>query len=215
MGRAQLLTVWRWMLDRVWYVHPAVVFVVESPVSDCQQALAEATRPRLDRLQLRNLYMDGRRYYFDPQTSGFRLRTNSVLPWRPRARTSVAAILSGELTATGEQMTRVSLRAQMRLLFFLDIFPVPVFMSSLLIFAPWPPAVIAALIVSLFSLSYAWHRLTAALQATDMVFFVQKVLEDFTPMDAPQLSAGGPEVIKSSGEFHRQWQRFYEQHKDE
>lgn len=208
-------SVWRWLLDKVWYVHPAVIFTVESTPVGCERALSEATRPRLDRLQLRNLYADGRRYYFDPQTSGFRLRTNSGLPWRPRARTSMAAILYGELTTASDQTTRVSLRAQMRLLFFLDIFPLPVFMSSLLIFAPWPRLIIAGLIALLFGLSYIWHRLTATLQATDMVFFVQKVLEDFTPMDAPQLSAGAPEVVTTAREFHREWQRFYQQHKDE
>ncbi len=196
-------------------MHPVVILNVESSATDCQRALSEATRPRLDRLQLRNLYAGGRRYYFDTQPGGFRLRSNSSLPWRPYARTSIAAVLQGEVIPTDEQTTRIRLQMRMRLLFFLDVFPLPIFMSSLLIFTPWPRLVIAGLIALLFGLSYIWHRLTATLQATDMVFFVQKVLEDFTPMDAPQLSAGGPEVIKSSGEFHREWQRFYEQHKDE
>lgn len=211
----QFSTLGIWLLDKIWYVHPVVIFVVASPAADCERALSEATRPRLDRLQLRNLYADGRRYFYDSQAGGFRLRTNNGVPWRPRARTSMAAILYGELTAADDQTTRVSLRARMRLLFFMDIFPLPIFMSSLLIFAPWPRLVIAGLIALLFGLSYIWHRLNATLQATDMVFFVQKVLEDFATPDPLQLNAGGPEVIHSGDEFQREWQRFYQQHKDE
>jgi hypothetical protein len=199
----------------VWYVHPVVIFTVESPAADCVRALAEGTRPRLDRLQLRNLYVDGKRYYFDLRTKGFRLSTDSSLPWRTRTRTAVAAVMQGELTPAGESTTRVHLRAHMRWLYLLDVLPIPAFISSLLIFAPWSPAVIGVLIVTLFGLSFTWHRLTAALQATDMVFFVQKVLEDFAPAEPLQLKMGGPEVINSSGDFRREWERFYEQYKDE
>lgn len=203
------------LLDRLWYVQPAASVTVHATPPDCLRALAEAAKPNLNRLHLRNLFADGRRYHLDPQKDGFSMTSNSKIPWRRRARTGIAAVVEGELQPAGEGWTRVHMRARMRLLYFLDIFWIPLFMSSLLIFAPWQPLVITGLIVVLFSLSWISHRLTATLQAADIVYFVRIALEDIAPGATIQMGAGEPDLVTQNGEFHQQWEKFYEEHKGE
>ncbi|MEZ4671406.1 MAG: hypothetical protein R3E39_26180 [Anaerolineae bacterium] len=203
----------QWFLDRVWYVQPAPVLIVQGSPNQCLRALAEAARPSKDRLHFRNLFLDGRRYYLDVVDGGFELRSDSAIPWRRKARSSVAAVLDAKFTSAGEDTTRIQLRARMRLLFWLDIFPVPAFMTSILVFAPWPNHTIVGLVTMLFLLSWMWHRLTAALQTADMIYFVDKALEDLSPAAPPLLAAASPHVVTTEPEFHQQWQKFYEEHK--
>jgi len=203
-------------LRRLWHVHPPVVLTVKATRTECLRAIALAARPDVDRLHLRNLFTDGRRYYLDPGKSGFRLTSNSKVPWRRRVRTPIAAVLNVEFSDAGEGATRLLLRARMRLLYLGDALLIPGFVSSLLIFAPWPRPLIAVLILTLFTLSWLAHRLTATLQATEMVYFVQKALEDIAPVEVPLLGTGGEaEVITQDREFRQQWEKFYEEHKRE
>jgi hypothetical protein len=204
---------WNGLRARLWYVYPPVVLTVDVPPIDCLRAMMEATRPSTDRLHLRNLFAEGRRYFLQPMTDGFLLTSNSKIPWRRRARTSIAAVMTGELSSYGDGGTRLMLRARMRLLYFLDIFFLPSLMTSLLIFAPWPPALISGLAALLYALSFTWHRLTASLQAADMVYFVQKSLEEFTPGEVVSLGGTSPDVITQERDFREQWQKFYEAHK--
>lgn len=203
------------LVRHLWYVQPVSVLIVKGTPSECLRAIQDAARPSLQRLHLRNLFTDGRRYFVDPLRDGFRLTSNSRIPWRRRARTATAAIVQGKMSPAGEGMTRIEISARMRLFFLLDIFFIPVFMTSILVFAPWPPLLIGVLIGSLFSLSWIWHRLTAALQAADIVYFVEKALEDQTPQNIPILTEGTPDVITQNREFRKQWQKFYEQHKND
>lgn len=203
----------QWFLNRVWYVQPSPIMIVQGLPNDCLRALAEAARPSKDRLHFRNLFMDGRRYYLDVQRDGFQLTSDSAIPWRRKGRSSVAAVLNGSFSPAGEGATRIHLQARMRLLYWLDIFPVPAFMTSILIFAPWPFYTIVGLATMLFLLSWIWHRLTAALQTADMIFFVGKALEDFSPAAPPLLAAGNPQIIATEREFHQQWEKFYAEHK--
>lgn len=204
-----------WLLHRLWYVHPDVRLTIQAAPGDCLRAIADAAKPSLNRLHLRNLFADGRRYYLDPLKDGFWMTSNSKIPWRRRARTGFAAVLYAEFSPLSEGATLIHLRARMRILFFLDIFLIPLFISSILIFAPWPRSVIGSLSIALFGLSWVWHRLTAALQATDMVYFVQKALEDIPAAKIPKLAPPAPEVITPNREFREQWQKFYQQHQDE
>lgn len=203
------------LLNRFWYVQPVHVLIVKGSPSECLRTIQDAARPSLQRLHLRNLFMDGRRYFIDPMRDGFRLTSNSRIPWRRRARTSTAAVVYGKISAGGEGMTRIEMWARMRLFFLLDIFLIPTFMSSILVFAPWPPLLIGGLIGALFSLSWIWHHLTAALQAADILYFVEKALEDQSPQNIPILTEGAPDVITQNREFREQWQKFYEQHKND
>jgi hypothetical protein len=189
---------------------------VQAPPRECLKTLALAAKPGVARLHLRNLFTDGRRYYLDPRTDGFWLTSNSHIPWRGRrARTSVAAVLQGDFSDAGVGGTRILLRARMRLFYFLNLFLIPAFMTSILIFAPWPKPVIIALALTLFGLSWFSHRLTAALQAAEMIYFVERALEDIAPVEIPILAAESDNVITQDREFLNQWEKFYREHKSE
>lgn len=204
-----------WLLDRLWYVQPMTALTVKALPNDCVRALSAATRPNLDRLHLRNLFMDGRRYYVDVLNDGFQITSNTTVPWRRRARSSVAAVLRGQFSASGNNNTVIRMRSRMRLLYLLDIFPVPIFVTSILIFAPWPKPIIVGLTIALFFLSWMGHRLTATLQAADMVYFVEKVLEEVITTDTPLLGTRSDTVVTPEQEFPEQWRKFYEEHSRE
>src|SRR5690348_5790797 len=99
--------------------------------------------------------MDGRRYYVDVLKDGFQMTSNTSLPWRRRARGSVAAVLRGQFSASGNDSTIIRMQARMRLLYLLNIFPIPMFMAALLIASPRPKSIVIALIITLFFLSWA------------------------------------------------------------
>lgn len=203
-----------WLLQHLWYVQPTTTLTVNALPQDCLRALALATRPNLDRLHLRNLFTDGRRYYIAVRKEGFEMTSNTPVPWRRRARTSVAAILRGSFSASGGS-TLIRLQARMRLLYLLDILPVPLFISSILIFTPWSRWLVTLLIIALFFLSWAGHRLSAALQAADMIYFVRTVLDDVTAADTPLVSSHTENVVTPEQDFAKAWQKFYEEHKPE
>jgi hypothetical protein len=80
---------------------------------------------------------------------------------------------------------------------------------------PWPRLVSIGIVVLLFALSLLGHRFNAALQASEMIFFVQKALEDLPPAELSQLAPAGPEVVThQADEFRQQWQKFYEEHRE-
>ncbi len=204
-----------WLLDRLWYVQPLTALTVKALPNDCVRALALATRPNLDRLHLRNLFVGGRRYYVNALKDGFQITSDTSLPWRPRTRGSVAAVLRGQFSASGANSTVIQMRARMRLLYLLNIFPIPLFMTALLIASPWPKPLVITLIITLFFLSWAGHRLSASLQAADMIYFVQKVLEEVITTETPLLNAQTDNVVTPEHDFPEQWHKFYEEHKRE
>ncbi|MEO8609570.1 MAG: hypothetical protein ABI690_16885 [Chloroflexota bacterium] len=203
-------------LKQVWYVYPPVAVTVKASRMECLRALAMASKPDVKRLHLRNLFTDGRRYYVEQRKSGFRLTSNSTIPWRRRARTAVAAVIYAEFSDAGEGGTRILMRSRMRLFYLGEALLIPGFITSLLVYTPWSKALILALILTLFGLSWLSHRLTATLQATEMVYFVEKALEDIAPVDIPILGATTePEYITQDRAFREQWSKFYEAHKGE
>ncbi len=198
------------LLYRVWYVHPAVVLTVQASPALCLRTLVTAARPSQERLHLRDLFTEGRRYYLQPARKGFRLTSNSRLPWR-RGRTRFTAVVSGTFSQAGD-ITRILLRARITVPYLVQVFFIPAFISSIIIFAPWRPAVIGVAILLLFGLSWFGHRLNAMLQAGEMVFFVQKALEDLAPADIPLIPATSDNTITLEREFREQWNKFYEEH---
>ena len=205
----------RWLLDRLWYVRPMTALTVKALPNDCVRALGAATKPNLDRLHLRNLFTDGRRYYVEALKDGFQMTSDAKAPWRRRARTSVAAVLRGRFSASGSDSTVIRIESRMRLLYLLDIFPLPAFITSILVFAPWPKLLIIGLTIALFFLSWTGHRLTASLQAADMIYFVEKVLEEVINTDTPLLPSKSENVVTPEQDFPEQWRKFYEEHKSE
>jgi hypothetical protein len=208
------------LLRSLWGLHPPVVLVVRASPVVCLQTLGVGARPSTDRLQLRNLFADGRRYYVQPLADGFRLTSDSRRPYGSRRRrTPVAAALFGRFSeAEGGAVTIIRLRTRMNALYLLNALFIPAFITSIILFMPWSRGVIVSLVVGMFTLSLAAHRLNAALQANAMVFFVQKVLEDLPAAELGQLPATNPEVVAPSpaqAGFREQWQKFYEEKSSE
>lgn len=199
------------LLDTFWFVHPPAALTIRAAPIECLKALAAAAKPSQQRLHLRNLFTEGRRYYLQAAQDGFRLTSNSKIPWR-RGRTTFAAVLIGQFSEAGDGATRILLRARMRAAYLLDIFFIPSFITAIMVFAPWPRVTITLLALTLYGLSWAWHRFTAALQAAEMVYFVQKALEDLTPYQTPTLAASAPEVVMP--DFREAWDRFFHQQKN-
>ncbi|MBC7812550.1 MAG: hypothetical protein H7175_15455 [Burkholderiales bacterium] len=211
----------RRILHRIWYVHPGSLLTVQASPSECLRALAEAAKPSQQRLHLGNLFVDGRRYFLYPEQGGFRLTSNHK-SWTRRQRSTIAAVLDGAFTPVSDKLTQIRLRAHIRPAYLIGGVFVPSFMTWLILSAPWPTWLQAALIGTLFGLSWIWHRLDAALQANEMMFFVHKALEDFQA-EMPGLGTASTVVNgdmrrdedELARDFEREWARFYEEHKED
>ncbi len=203
----------RYFLNRVWYVHPTVTLLIQATPAICLQVIAKAAKPSVERLHLRNLFTDGRRYYLSESQNGFQMHSTSTIPWRRRKRTQVAAILFAKVSEVGNGITRIQISTRMRALYFLDIFVLPSWMGALLIFGPLRPQVALISLGILFALSWLWHWYGAVLQATEMVYFIQVALEDLQQAEIPLLPAVNQHVIYSHDDFQQQWQKFYDEQK--
>jgi hypothetical protein len=203
------------LLQRAWYVQPPVVLVIKATPGRCLQTMVTAAKPSSQRLHLRNLFASGRRYDLQPVEKGFTITTTSKLLWRYRKRTSASAVLRGQFTTIDDDITRIYMDIHIKLFYLLDVFLIPTFTASILIFVPWHPALLGAAILALYLLSWFGHRYNAALEANEMVFFVQKSLEDFVPTEILSLAAEASDVVTATREFRRAWEKFYEAHKND
>ncbi|MBZ0302361.1 MAG: hypothetical protein K8J31_21625 [Anaerolineae bacterium] len=198
------------VLNRGWYVHPERVLLIGATPSACLQTLSQAARPSTQRLHLRNLFSDGRRYHLKPWKDGFLMSSTSRVPWR-RGRGRVAAVLMGTCSEIDGGVTRVSLRARLALPFLLDVFVLPGWMSLLLLFGPLPLPVGAGASLLLLALSWAWHWYAAVMQATEMIYFVQVALDDLPAAVIPVMASQTANTVYA--DFHEQWQKFYDEHR--
>jgi hypothetical protein len=204
----------RHLLPRVWYVHAPVVIMIRATPSTCLQTLTNAARPSTKRLHLRNLFASGRRYHIQAERDGFKMTTTSKLRWHYRRRTSSTAVMYGALSPLGEDMTRIQLRARINVGYLLDTFLIPGFMTTIIVFVPWNPLIIAVVLLALFTLSWAGHRSTAMLEASEMAWFVQKALDDLVPAEIISLGASNADIVDGSQDFEEAWRKFYEAHRD-
>lgn len=194
----------------LWQLHPPVALVVRAAPVKCLQTLVIAAKPSTDRLHLRDLFMDGRRYYVEPQTDGFKLTSDNRLLWGGRRnRSRMAAVVYGEFSSPGDDLTLVRLHARIKLLYLLSGLLIPAFIASIMVYMPWPRSVISFLVVVIFGLSLAARRFNAALQVNEMVYFVRKALEDLPPGEIVELPASGPDVFVNHNDFREQWRKFY------
>lgn len=217
--RTEPAPLWRRLLERyllayVWYVHKPAFLIIQATPTDCMEKLATASRPSVKRLHHRNLFQQGRRYFVRPQRDGFRLTTTSSLRWRYRKRTASTTVLNGTFMPYGEDITRVKLQVRINAGYFLDAFLLPAFISSIIIYVPWPPPVIGVLILVLFTTSWMGHRFHAMLEASEMIWFVQKVLEEFIPAEVLALNASTSNTVNYNRDFDEEWQRFYKDKTD-
>lgn len=200
----------RWLLGLFWYVHTPVVFIVHAAPAACLQILAASTRPSTQRLQHRNLFASGRRYQMQPRPNGFRMRTTSKVSWHYRYRTQSAAVLDGRFLEMGDGITRIQIDTHISIRELVDFMLIPSFMTSIILFVPWNSTVIGGLVIALYTLSWIAHRNNAALEANEMIFFVQKTLEELEPAEIKSLNANSPDLIY--GQFDDEWEKFYRRH---
>ncbi|NWF70930.1 MAG: hypothetical protein HXY40_17735 [Chloroflexi bacterium] len=206
------------LLQRLWYVHPAVLLTVQATPGACLYALAIAARPSVERLQLRDVFSDGRRYFLEARADGFRMRTNSSVRWRYRRRTGTITVLNGTFDSLGENGAHLHLRARIALPYLIDVFGWPLLFSAIFLpFELWPIVVRVGLALLLLGLSWVGHRAHARLQAVEMMYFIGRALEEFAPATIHALDATTPLVHDDTQanlrrEFRREWEKFYQQH---
>ena len=193
------------LLQFLWRAHPPVTLAVGADATACMSALIAAARPSQRRLHLRDLFAEGRRYHVQPRAGGFRMTSDSKHLWR-RGRTRITAVIEGNVTHAGEALTYVRLRARMGVAHLLGTLFIPAFFTSIVVYMPWHPAVIAGISAALFALSWLSLRFDAALQANAMIFFVQKALEDLPPAQISELESTRPDVLT----FQEAWRRAHE-----
>lgn len=213
--RLMLAAPLRWLLRRVFFVSAPTVLLLSASPAACIQTLAVAAKPSTQRLHLRNVFTGGRRYAIYPRAGGFRITTTAKIPWRRRRRTGSAAVLQGTFSASDEATTRVQVRVWMHPVHFLMALAVPAFMTVLLVNMSWPPAVIAIMLALLYGLSWSVHRMNAMLEATDMIWFVQRALEDIVAPEVRTLSADLPGVSYDSRDFREAWEHFYREQRSD
>lgn len=196
----------------LWVVQPEVQVMVQLNPEALLRQLARAAKPSTERLHLREVFASGRRYQLSTTRQGeLWMQTTSKVAWHPRRRTSASATLIGKCETLSPETTRLSLHTHLRWQSLLESLLVPSFMASLLVFMAWEHVIIIGLIVLLYGLSWLTYRNTAALEAQEMLFFVDKALEDYFSLPSLELGEGAHLIYDHAREFQTAWARFYEQ----
>ncbi len=198
----------RW--QALWQLHPPVAVVVRASQGQCLHTLFTAAKPSANRLHLRNVFAEGRRYYLFPQDGGFKLTSDNRLPWGGRRnRTRVAAVVYGRFSSPDDEITLVRLYSRMNLPYLISGLLLPLFFAWLVVAMPWSRVATVVIVMLLFGLSLVGHRFNAALQVNEMIYFVQKALEDLPRAEISALPATGADVFMTNSDFREQWYRFY------
>ena len=193
------------------------MIAVRATPGEVLQTLTLASRPRLDRLHLRDLFHNGRRYEVARTKEAFQVTSTARLLWGAgRARTPVAATVYGSFITPSTGLTLVRLHVGASRLTTLRGLLVPLWACFFVLALSWPLVPSVALIGVLLVLGWVGARLNAALQALELVFFVQKALADLPAGELPALAPGSPDVVRTPGErdFQAVWERFYEEKSD-
>lgn len=176
------MSTWHWLKKRFitlfWRIDTPTLLLVNIPPTLCLQVIKTASKPSITRLHHRNLFADGRRYHLKPTAEGFIMTTTSKIWWKYRSRTSHSAVMQGTFAPFGDDRFSLRLETHIRLFYLLDIFLLPAFMTSLLIYTPWHGAVIITLSLLLFGLSWSAHRFNVALEANEMAWFIRTALDE-------------------------------------
>lgn len=192
-------------------IHAPLVLVVGAGQDDCLMALAAAARPSTERLHLRELFREGRRYYLSPTVEGFRLYTDARRWSGSAGRTSAAAVLAGELVSmgSGAPVTLLRLRARMRPVHVLNALAFPAFVALLVAASPLDNVWKSLLVAALVGLTLITQRFEAAYQAHVMVEFVRKAIDGLPRVESLRIDAGRGPMVDSDSGFSQAWDRFY------
>jgi hypothetical protein len=203
--------------DRLRTLHPPVMIAVRATPAECLQTLTLASRPRLERLHLRDLFENGRRYEVARVKDGFQVTSTARILWgAARARTPVAATVYGSFILPGNDLTLVRLHVGASRLTMLRSLFLPLWATFFVLALSWPLLPTVALIGLFLLMGWTAARLNAALQALEVVFFVQKVLADLPAGELPALAPARPDVIRPTADydFSAAWQQFYNEKRD-
>ncbi|MEM9951567.1 MAG: hypothetical protein AAF846_08210 [Chloroflexota bacterium] len=201
-----------WIVQHTWYVHSTShIHMVLTP-QQTYQLLETATKPSVNRLGLRKLFARGRRYFIRARSDGsFQMMTTNKVWWHRKRRTEATAILSAEFEHIEGDTHRLKTRTRVKLRYLLGQFFLPTFISSIIIFLDWSPIFIVLSVLGLYAFSWASHRLGAMLESHEITFFIETVLNDYTPPPAPQLATGDDVVID---DFTVEWDRYVEKQRN-
>ena len=199
----------RRILSHIWYVNAPVTLLIRATPAVCLQTIATAAKPSAQRLHLRSVFSGGKRYFIQPRSGGFRMTSTRSVRWRYRRRTSSTAIMSGYFSPFGDDITRIQLHARMHIGYLLDTFLIPVLLAAIIFYTPWNPIVIFAAFGIVLTLSWIGHRANAILEANEMVWFIQKALDDLDPGQIMALGAGEDDVLHIHSDFENEWEKFY------
>ncbi len=198
------------LLHTLWFVHPGHSLRIEMTPSQVYTILEQATRPSIDRLHLRGTFAQGRRYLVHPLShGGFRMTTTSRRTLS-RQRTTATAVLVGCFPEQETFSSELSIHSRIRIWYLLDVLLLPTFMASILIFMPWSPLLIAGLLLLLYGLNWLIHRSNAALEAHEMIYFVEKVLQEHLYAAPPELHEKSADLVYER-DFAQAWDKFYEE----
>lgn len=209
----------RWA--RLIALQPPVTLVIGAEPALVLRDLTAAVRPSTDRLHLRDLFVDGRRYYLQSAVAAdglrFRLTSDTRTPGRGRRRGQRAAVVHGTISGAAQSSPAViHLHARMFALHGLRAALFPLLLASIVIGVGWWPVGVRVGVIGFVALvSWLAHRADAALQAAAMIQFVHKALEHLPPPDQPALENARPDVIDPAAQaFSTAWERFYQQQQE-
>lgn len=199
----------------VWVVtQPSDIFVRAHP-EICLRTLATATKPSSKRLHLRDVFAQGRRYTIRETKNGFRLTTNSAVLWSKRRRTRSCAVVMGSFSRIGEDITRVHLESYNTLENTVTAFILPILIGPMMLVMPWwPPPIRVIGVSALVIASWIANRYNASLEATEILYFVQKALNDLESAEILPLSSSVIDISHAQADFASEWERFVESHEE-
>jgi hypothetical protein len=200
-------------IRHLWSIQTPSAIYVDVPPEVCLSLLSKASRPSIDRLHLRDTFMEGRRYYIEATSDGFRMTTTSKALIN-RRRTESMTILRAQVNGIGERGTSIVFRGHLRPVRFASSLWIPVGMTCLLWPVPWPRMFIVGLLTVIFGFAWAGLRYGAALEIAEMIYFIHKAFENvpkFVPFALPIPSTRNV----SGGDFDVLWDQFVRAHQNE
>ncbi len=201
---------------RLWIVQDPIAVWVQAPPEVCLKTIEQAIQPSVKRLHLRETFMNGRRYDIFPTPRGFQLTTSAKSLWKSRQRINAACVMDVRVDSDTEtKQTTLTLTARLRSFSVFNALWMPAGMIYLISGNPWPQEVIWGIITTLFALSWAAMRFSAAVDAAEMTYFIQKTFEDFRRVQPVKLPAPADADVIRGGDFEVMWQRFVQSHQNE
>lgn len=207
---------WRW-IRQLWVIQEPVAFWVKASPEACVKAVEQAARPSVQRLHLREVFTNGRRYDLTTDRRGFTLNTSAITGWRARQRTTAACTLHVRLDSPTDDpdQTTLTLTPHLRLFAIVRSLWLPILMAYIIGSNPWSPVVITAILICMFALAWAGLRLSASVDAAEMTYFIQKAFEEYRHTQPATLPAPPDPSVIGGADFEAMWERFVRARREE